>query len=175
MEYEYSWNFDLIFSISLTALAFISMIIPALCICWVYLCTDDDDDDNDDYDNEEVVLPVVVVNNAKRSRIIQLFKKCFFRKHHYDAENQIIIREELKNEKCVICLENLFEIDDESAINQAVVELKKCKHVFHLSCITEWTRVKRTCPMCRFCVHYLYVVNYSGVSTNDRDSVENMV
>ena len=35
-----------------------------------------------------------------------------------------------------------FEDDDS-------VSLTNCKHLFHSNCITEWSRYKKDCPICR--------------------------
>lgn len=40
--------------------------------------------------------------------------------------------------ECPICLENGM-----------VIELRQCKHTFHLYCIETWFRRKKTCPLCR--------------------------
>lgn len=50
------------------------------------------------------------------------------------TKNQIV-------KECSICIVD-FDTDDE------VVELN-CKHIFHLSCITEWCQRKPDCPNCR--------------------------
>lgn len=45
---------------------------------------------------------------------------------------------ELKN--CAICL-------DIVCINS--VDLTPCTHVFHWTCIAEWYKISKTCPVCR--------------------------
>ena len=43
--------------------------------------------------------------------------------------------------ECSICLENLE--------NHQYIKLVNCKHIFHKSCIDEWTKNHNTCPLCR--------------------------
>lgn len=43
--------------------------------------------------------------------------------------------------ECSICLENLE--------NHQCIKLVNCKHIFHKSCIDEWTKNHNTCPLCR--------------------------
>ncbi len=45
---------------------------------------------------------------------------------------------ELKN--CAICLETVFADS---------VDITTCTHVFHWTCIAEWCKISRTCPICR--------------------------
>ena len=42
---------------------------------------------------------------------------------------------------CSICL---VDFEDESNIS-----LTDCDHIFHMDCITEWSRYKKDCPVCR--------------------------
>ena len=48
---------------------------------------------------------------------------------------------EKKEKKCSICLEEFLNDED--------VSLIKCGHIFHSSCIKEWSTYKITCPVCR--------------------------
>ena len=60
----------------------------------------------------------------------------------FHTENYNDLSEENKNVKdCSICLVD-FEDDDS-------VSLTNCKHLFHSNCITEWSRYKKDCPICR--------------------------
>ena len=42
---------------------------------------------------------------------------------------------------CSICL---TEFEDDSDIG-----FTNCEHIFHTGCITEWSRYKKDCPVCR--------------------------
>ena len=42
--------------------------------------------------------------------------------------------------KCSICWENIVNINSTITI---------CKHMFHATCLHEWMKIKRNCPMCR--------------------------
>ncbi|KAM6561972.1 hypothetical protein CsatB_021970 [Cannabis sativa] len=144
-------------NIILTFLLVIGILIPVCFAFWLSMCMEDD---HRCCDGEEP--PIIVIDHAKQSRIIKLL--CFFRKHN-------VTRDNLKDDDCVICLERLFEI------NKVVVEMKHCKHVFHLSCINDWTRIKKICPVCRLRVNNVYIVTCKEASTKsiDRDAIENMV
>uniref|UniRef100_A0A803RAQ3 RING-type domain-containing protein n=1 Tax=Cannabis sativa TaxID=3483 RepID=A0A803RAQ3_CANSA len=141
-------------NIILTLLLVIGMLIP-VCFAFVCMCM------KVDHRRDDEEPPIIVVDHAKQSCIINLL--CFFRKHNVRRDN-------LKDDECVICLEPLLED------NKVVVEMKKCKHVFHLSCINDWTRINKICPVCRLRVNTVYIVTCTDVSTkSDRDTVENMV
>ena len=49
--------------------------------------------------------------------------------------------EESNQEECTICIEPYLEGDH--------IRMLPCSHVFHESCIIEWLRRSRTCPICR--------------------------
>ena len=53
---------------------------------------------------------------------------------------------------CSICL------DEFNAQNEVVV-LRRCKHMYHLSCIQEWATHNKSCPLCRHVVDRLNVFN----------------
>ncbi|XP_075664349.1 E3 ubiquitin-protein ligase SIRP1-like [Castanea sativa] len=55
---------------------------------------------------------------------------------------RVIVTAEESDENCSICLEE-FEVGSEARV-------MPCKHRFHSSCIENWLRVRRTCPLCRF-------------------------
>ncbi|CAE8627058.1 unnamed protein product, partial [Polarella glacialis] len=47
--------------------------------------------------------------------------------------------------QCPICLEDFADGDD----TQILVKTKPCQHYFHTSCIKDWLKVNRDCPLCR--------------------------
>ncbi len=55
------------------------------------------------------------------------------------------------NEECVICYGSLkhFAVDKNGKIVADVVQLPKCKHVYHRSCMIPWLVKKGNCPYCR--------------------------
>lgn len=61
-----------------------------------------------------------------------------------DSINPILTQEKAseqnKNNSCSICLEQFGD--------QHIAELQ-CSHSFHSNCITEWTKYKQDCPICR--------------------------
>jgi hypothetical protein len=54
-----------------------------------------------------------------------------------------IYKEQLLNSNCTICLED-FEIDEK------VVIIDHCKHIFHRGCFKTWINTKNTCPNCQY-------------------------
>jgi hypothetical protein len=44
-----------------------------------------------------------------------------------------------KDNICVICLEHL----------KSDITKKNCNHFFHISCLKNWHKINRTCPVCR--------------------------
>lgn len=48
---------------------------------------------------------------------------------------------ESSDTSCVICLDGFSDDND--------TRLLKCKHFFHLTCLDEWLKKKRECPVCR--------------------------
>ena len=49
------------------------------------------------------------------------------------------------NEVCCICL-------NEYLIEEKVITLPRCEHLFHSQCIKSWLRQSNTCPFCRMVV-----------------------
>ncbi|KAG6791577.1 hypothetical protein POTOM_000700 [Populus tomentosa] len=56
----------------------------------------------------------------------------------------VLFDEELmtKDSQCCVCLGE-FEIEEE------VLQIPSCKHVFHIDCIHHWLHSNSTCPLCR--------------------------
>lgn len=55
--------------------------------------------------------------------------------------------------KCSICLRDETSQDDADPLTY----ISKCLHEFHESCINEWIKIKRSCPICRMnikCIFY---------------------
>ena len=48
-----------------------------------------------------------------------------------------------KSGYCSICLEDYLET------NLDAYEIKKCHHKFHKKCISNWIKIKKSCPLCR--------------------------
>ena len=121
---------------------------------------EDDDDDNIDYhhnnsvvlyqDNfmpafyplfynmiENELLETTLQNSLTEYNNIQRTEEFInFSFFNYDED---LIQEETKD--CSICL-NIFK-------NGEQITKTNCNHIFHNSCITEWTRYKKNCPNCR--------------------------
>ena len=52
----------------------------------------------------------------------------------------IILNKEFKNNECIICLEKMI-IGDK-------INILECGHIYHHTCIMEWFKRKRECPLC---------------------------
>jgi len=61
----------------------------------------------------------------------------------------------VQTDKCGVCQEMFYEDDETCAsvgniCEQDVVRLAKCKnHYFHRDCISQWVKLKHTCPFCK--------------------------
>lgn len=60
----------------------------------------------------------------------------------YKDLKTIRYKENLLNSNCTICLED-FNIDEK------VVKVEECRHVFHKDCFKAWIDTKKTCPNCQ--------------------------
>jgi hypothetical protein len=49
--------------------------------------------------------------------------------------------------QCSICLEDLVQSDREVDIQ--IRQIKTCKHLFHVKCLSQWLSDHATCPLCR--------------------------
>ncbi|GJR11250.1 probable E3 ubiquitin-protein ligase RHA4A [Tanacetum coccineum] len=50
-----------------------------------------------------------------------------------------------KDSVCCVCL-------GEFEMNEELIQVPSCKHVFHKECIHHWLQSNSTCPLCRCCV-----------------------
>ena len=64
-----------------------------------------------------------------------LKEKCFINK---DIKEYKI--ESLKEEECLICLENFKKGE--------IITIINCNHKYHTHCIYSWFEKKKTCPLC---------------------------
>lgn len=59
--------------------------------------------------------------------------------------SELIISDEehnkIVNDQCSICLDNY-------GTDEKIVKLE-CSHLYHMKCITEWSKQKKECPICR--------------------------
>ena len=47
------------------------------------------------------------------------------------------------SEKCPIC-HDIFHLEEN------ISKIRKCRHIFHKTCLDQWLHVKKMCPMCRY-------------------------
>lgn len=52
--------------------------------------------------------------------------------------------EEIGNEKCSVCLDELGNIS-----GQSVQKINICNHVFHRECLFTWLKTSKQCPLCK--------------------------
>ena len=121
----------------------------------------------EDYDISYVVINVVF-NLLICIMFIEIFKTCYIRYFMYThrntnnrrqrfliieeeidyPHNRVVIRDNVKEDVCSICLENLFpDIENFENSNQ-VIELK-CSHMFHKECLDPWIKTNKNCPLCK--------------------------
>jgi len=60
------------------------------------------------------------------------------KKESKNNSNQIIYDEKT----CSICFEDFH-------VNEKVIMLEACSHIFHRHCISSWLKIKKDCPICR--------------------------
>ncbi|XP_042067968.1 E3 ubiquitin-protein ligase MBR2-like isoform X2 [Salvia splendens] len=71
----------------------------------------------------------------------ELFK-CIKRRIHQGALTEKVSGEDGDDVKCSICQEEYVKGD-------AIGELVKCEHAYHIACINQWLRLKNWCPICK--------------------------
>ncbi|CAH1419819.1 unnamed protein product [Lactuca virosa] len=64
-----------------------------------------------------------------------------------DKLPKVLFDEDLKakDSVCCVCL-------GEFEMNEELIQVPSCKHVFHKDCIHHWLQSNSTCPLCRCCV-----------------------
>ena len=120
------------------------------------------DTSTEDYDFSYFIINMAV-NLLFCLLFLELFKRCYLRCILYNQtehrrqrliieeefeypHNRVVIRNNVKEEICSICLEELFPQDIENS-NQ-VIELK-CNHMFHKECLDPWIKTNKNCPLCK--------------------------
>ncbi len=61
--------------------------------------------------------------------------------------NKVILVDEISEEPCSICLDQLYNKDDIEN-NKSIISLK-CNHMFHKECIDPWVINNKCCPLCK--------------------------
>ena len=62
-----------------------------------------------------------------------------------EVEGTKEVRMKLAEEKCSICLSELFGAEGERGVS----EIRKCGHFFHTECISSWLVRNKSCPIDR--------------------------
>ncbi len=93
-------------------------------------------------DIENEYLEEVLQTSLNESNSIQRTEEPIDFSFQIYKESKVEKAEEIETKKdCSICLID-FEENDQ-------VTKTKCNHIFHHCCITEWSRYKKDCPICR--------------------------
>lgn len=103
--------------------------------------------------NPYLHLPPIFTNNLRRGRSfgnynrrIQNFNNNnYINNNHFNKLEEITINEDIidksESKECNICLEKY-------SINEKICYLP-CFHFFHASCIKEWFKKSKVCPLCK--------------------------
>ena len=93
-------------------------------------------------DIENEYLEEVLQTSLNESNSIQRTEEPIDFSFQIYKESKVEKVEEIETKKdCSICLIDFEENDQVTKTN--------CNHIFHHSCITEWSRYKKDCPICR--------------------------
>lgn len=98
-----------------------------------------------------------------KSEIGKSFSEHYRKKLLISKEKEKMRREKIYKESldtmCVICHDTMcedgniitkcFQCFDKRKNSDKRVQLNNCNHVFHASCIMEWSYIKNNCPICR--------------------------
>lgn len=58
--------------------------------------------------------------------------------------NYVKIVKDIDDEDCSICLDKLFDEED----NKQVISLE-CNHLYHKECVDPWIKENKSCPLCK--------------------------
>ena len=64
---------------------------------------------------------------------------------------KIILKEDFENDVCSICLDDLYDEDNddlEENKSRDIIKLK-CNHMYHKECIDPWIKINKHCPLCK--------------------------
>lgn len=102
-------------------------------------------------------------NGEYSTYYINHIKKC----EKYLAENKQKDNQEEQKEKCNECSICFDELSNKKNIH----ECKKCKNMFHKTCIDIWKKKSTTCPICRTVISHKIChnqqINHININHND--------
>lgn len=86
--------------------------------------------------------------------------------------------------ECPICLDyisynniitnNILDIKNKNE----VIQLNKCKHIFHYNCLTEWFKKESSCPLCRLKIidaYNVYTINEKRIFWRNTKCIVNLL
>jgi hypothetical protein len=90
----------------------------------------------------KLTIPVVMIKQADGQAIVR--RSSSARGINGDSDLHELCRLDIASEskECVVCR-------DDFAVDQTVIQLPSCSHVFHEACATLWLSKHNTCPYCR--------------------------
>ena len=134
--------------------------------------------------NNETINPLSFINNANNiynlfdNLITENFNRNMLRRGLDNSMNDVLKKDnkiELNNSDCfklsqidednkvcVICFSN-FELEEN------VVKIKDCEHLYHFDCLNEWVKRKQECPTCRQKIK-CNVINKNTNNENQRET-----
>lgn len=86
--------------------------------------------------------------------------------------------------ECPICLDYISydNIITDNILNiknkNGVIQLNKCKHIFHYNCLTEWFKKESSCPLCRLKIidaYNVYIVNERRLFLRNKKCIVNLL
>lgn len=89
---------------------------------------------NSIFDINRNISIVLTLLTGIQTLIFVIYTELFNKPQQYFTYTETI------NKECSICLERL---------EQNLVQLRECPHVFHKVCIDEWFKQRTNCPLCR--------------------------
>lgn len=70
-----------------------------------------------------------------------------------------------KFDTCIICFSELNK-------GEKVIELPKCCHLYHYSCLHPWMKKSNKCPICKRIVRLALLSKIHDIATQDKDADE---
>ena len=134
--------------------------------------------------NNETINPLFNINNTNDiynifdNLITENFNRNMLRRGLNNSMNEVLKKDnkieldnndcfklsqiDENNQTCVICFSN-FELEEN------VIKIKDCEHLYHFDCLNEWVKRKKECPTCRQKIK-CNIINKETDTDNDNDN-----
>lgn len=100
--------------------------------------------------SHEVKNGVTRINNVKEN--LRKIREQYEKRGPRNDESSKQLQTNTEKE-CAICLDTIKPLNKLTLMQRSDdkngVRLRRCGHEFHERCISEWTKINRTCPTCR--------------------------